>query len=225
MDQLPGATVIAGQPNRTPEPVGTNYVIMTPILFERLGTNFDELADVKLTGSLAPGVLTVTAVAHGTILIGSYLDGVNVVLGSQILAQTSGPTGGTGTYTVSGTQTLASQTLQCGTKPMVTEYKVTVQLDFHSADYTASAWANTFATSFRDEYSTTFFLGQATSATITPLYASEPTMQPFVNAESQYEWRWVVDAYFQANETVQVAQDYADKVVITPDPVDTFVIP
>lgn len=41
----PGVVVIAGQSNRVPEPAGSNYVVMTPIMRTRLSTNIDIYAD------------------------------------------------------------------------------------------------------------------------------------------------------------------------------------
>jgi len=56
-------------------------------------------------------VLTVTAVASGTIKVGMILTGTSVTAGTYIRGQVSGTTGGTGVYTVSASQERASQTL------------------------------------------------------------------------------------------------------------------
>jgi hypothetical protein len=45
-----------------------------------------------------------------------------------------------------------------------------------------------------------------------PLYADDPRYMPFVNENQQYEWRWVLEACFQVNQTVVVPKQYADAV-------------
>lgn len=56
------------------------------------------------------GVLTVTAVASGTLAVGGLLSGTGVTAGTVITAL-GGGTGGTGTYYVSPTQTMSSSSL------------------------------------------------------------------------------------------------------------------
>lgn len=41
--------VVVGQENRTPEPAQSNYVVMTPLRFPRLSTNFNDLTGNGLT--------------------------------------------------------------------------------------------------------------------------------------------------------------------------------
>jgi hypothetical protein len=76
----------------------------------------------SFTGSISGTTLTVTAVASGTLIVGQVLTGNSVTADTTILSQSSGTTGGTGTYVVSisqtrtsgsftGTYTLASTTL------------------------------------------------------------------------------------------------------------------
>ena len=62
------------------------------------------------TGSISGTTLTVSAVTSGTIGVGQNLVGANLMSGTMITALGSG-TGGTGTYTVSPTQTAASGTV------------------------------------------------------------------------------------------------------------------
>lgn len=63
-----------------------------------------------VTGSIATTVLTVTAVASGTLQIGALLTGAGVTAGTTITALGTG-TGGAGTYTVSVSQTVSSTTI------------------------------------------------------------------------------------------------------------------
>lgn len=53
-----------------------------------------------------------------------------------------------------------------------------------------------------------------------PLYTTDPTQVPLVNAEKNYEQRWTFIALLQFNPTVTVAQQYADKLEVEPVPVD-----
>ena len=66
----------------------------------------------SVTGSISGNILTVTAVGSGTLVPGGTLSGTNVATGTQIVSQTSGTTGGIGTYQVSiPEQTVASTTI------------------------------------------------------------------------------------------------------------------
>jgi hypothetical protein len=66
--------------------------------------------NVSFTGSIAAtGVLTVSGTPTGTIQVGQFLGGSNVISGSQIVSQLTGTGGAAGTYTVSRPQVLTSQ--------------------------------------------------------------------------------------------------------------------
>lgn len=64
-------------------------------------------AGAVFTGSITDTTLTVTAVASGSLQPGHEILGGD----NKITAQTSGTTGGTGTYTVSSSQTVAEQSM------------------------------------------------------------------------------------------------------------------
>lgn len=66
------------------------------------------------TASIAGTTMTVTAVGAGTIYPGANIKGTGVVLGTIILKQLTGTSGGVGTYQVSVSQTVASTTITCG---------------------------------------------------------------------------------------------------------------
>ena len=66
----------------------------------------------SVTGSIADNVLTVTAVSSGTLYVGAVISGTGVATGTQIVSQTSGTTGGIGSYIVSiPNQDVASTTI------------------------------------------------------------------------------------------------------------------
>jgi len=67
-------------------------------------------APAVVTGDITGTTLDVTAVSSGTLQIGQTLEGANVTDGTIITALGTG-TGGTGTYTVSPSQTAASATI------------------------------------------------------------------------------------------------------------------
>jgi hypothetical protein len=101
--------------------------------------------------------------------------------------------------------------------------QMVVQLDFHSADYSAAEMAQTVAALFRDEYGTRFFSGlPAPLNQISPFYADDPRKMPFVNGEGLYEWRWVADATLGISQTILVPQQYADQLKVGLIPVDIF---
>lgn len=214
LDLFPGATVVAANPNRVAEPRVGSFIVMSPISFQRQATNSDSVDDVRIVGSIAQTTLTVTAVV-GPIVPGLVIQGPAVAANTSIVRQLSGPSGGTGTYQVSVSQTLPSTILSAGAIQITATYFFSCQLDFHSADYTASAWAQTFATAFRDQYAVAFFAALPTGGTISPLYADDAAMRPFYNDQQQFEWRWVVDAKLQIDQTVTVPQTYADSAAVT----------
>lgn len=78
----------------------------------------------SVTGSIAPGtqgfpgseaasygILTVTVVGSGTLVVGETLSGTNVTTGTMITGQISGTIGGVGVYSVNIPQTTASTTI------------------------------------------------------------------------------------------------------------------
>ena len=62
----------------------------------------------SFTGSIATTTLTVSAVSAGAIYPSMQISGTGVTAGTRIVAQLTGTTGGTGTYTVSASQTVSS---------------------------------------------------------------------------------------------------------------------
>lgn len=208
--------VVSGVQNLVAEPTTATFVEMTPLRFERIETNIDSSADVKFTGSITGNVLTVTAVAFGVIELGATIFGPGVAVGTVITKLLTGE-GGNGTYQVSNSQTISSQTLSSGGKTIQINSKLTVQLDFHSVDTSASDMANTVAAALRDDFGTIFFSGLAAPQnSVAPLYADDPKYMPFINDQQQYEWRWVLEAVLQANQVITAPQQYTDVISVVP---------
>ena len=122
----PGTEVIIAKQNRVPEPSVPNFAIISAPRWERSDTNIDTYADVAFTASLAPqtasfegsiapapavpnampsGVLTVTAVDSGEIVVGEAVSGSGISSGTVVTGQLSGTPGGIGTYSVQPSQT------------------------------------------------------------------------------------------------------------------------
>lgn len=203
-----GTEVILAQDNRVPEPAGTEFVVMTPLRFERLRTNVDLSDDVKFTASIAGTAMTVSAVAFGAIEVGATVFGTGVAAGTKVV---SGP-GGAGSYVVSPSQSVSSRTMSSGAKSAEQGAEVTVQLDFHSAGGAAGDMAQVVSTLLRDEFGTQQFADQSPNYGVVPLHADGPRQSPFINDQQQFEWRWTLDACLQVNDVVSVPQQYADAV-------------
>lgn len=83
-------------------PTGTLYPLVSGTAVSTATTSF--------TASISGTTMTVTAVASGTIAVGQLITGTGVTAGTTITALGTG-SGGTGTYTVSTSQTVASTTI------------------------------------------------------------------------------------------------------------------
>lgn len=208
-----GWEIIAAEINRVPEPKSTRFVVMTPIRIKRLRTNIDTAEDVAFTAAMSGTSMVVSAVEFGTILIGSTVFGTGVQAGTVITAQVNGTPGGAGTYTITPGQGLPSREMSAGNMALEQGAEIVVQLDFHSADLDAGDAAQIVSTSFRDPYGVDSFATQ-TAYGVVPLFADDPRQMPFINAEQQYEWRWVLEATMQANQVVRLPQQYADAVEV-----------
>lgn len=216
---LPSSVVVLqSQANRAAEPHADDFVLMTPTFRQRLATNIDTYNDCQFTGSIAGLVLTVSAVAFGTITVGNTLFGTGVAANTVIGAQATGTPGGVGTYAITPTQTLTSRKLASGVQYFLQPTNFHIQLDVHGP---ASAEnAQTISTLMRDEYSTSAFY--ALNPNVSPLFADDPRQLPFLNDQNQYENRWVISAQVQVSATVTVPFQFADQIDTTLIPVDNF---
>lgn len=209
---LPAAfDIIEGQENRVPEPEAEDYAIMWPLTAPRLGTNLRDYSDAQFEASIAADVMTVTAVAFGTIGVGNQVFGVNVAANTSIKDQIDGTPGGIGTYHVSVAQTIGAETMAAGTVSVMQPEQFTYQIDVHGPNSVANAGA--ISTILRDLYATDAF--NAINPAVSPLYVDDPVQMPFINDQNQYEWRWVVKPVLQVNQTVKnIPQQFADKAVV-----------
>jgi hypothetical protein len=86
--------------------IGPDYADGPPVGYNP----FDEL-EATFTASIAGPLMTVSAVANGTLAAGKTIFGDDIVDGTVIVGQSSGTGGGIGTYTVDPPQTVSSATL------------------------------------------------------------------------------------------------------------------
>lgn len=104
-----GASTIAAATAIGQVPFSTDGTTFTPTQKITQGTTVST-ATTSFTASISGTTMTVTAVASGTIAVGQVITGTGVTAGTVITARGTG-TGGTGTYTVSASQTVASTTI------------------------------------------------------------------------------------------------------------------
>lgn len=198
--------VILGQVNRVAEPTGPDFVIFWPTLRRRLSTNVDEPVDALFTGAIVGTVLTVTSIAAGGVIVQGMpiYAAAGMASGTTITAFGTGA-GGTGTYTVSPSQTFPLGVISGGSETITQAAELTIQIDVHGPGSSENALAITSI--LRDAYGVDAFL--ALGLDVVTLYADDPKQIPFFNGEQQYEMRWVIEAKLQANLALSIPQQFA----------------
>lgn len=196
-----GVEIVQAQTNRVPPPVGSDYVVMNATRNAWLATNLDTYADAAFTGSIAGTVLTVSDATLGEVIVGATVFGEGVQPGTTVRGQTA-----PGVYSVSPSQTVAETQMAAGGKTVEQEAQFTIQLDVHGPN--GSDNAQLVSTMFRDQ--TAYDAFTAFNPAIAPLYCSNPRQVPFSDGEQQYEDRWIVELEIQVDQTVRVAQQFAE---------------
>lgn len=209
-DSVGAENIIQAQVNRVPEPTGPDFVLMTPVTRVRLSTNFDSPADTVFVGSISGTALTVTNIQDGTISVGQSVFGTGVAAGTKVVATVSG-TGGTGTYTVSPTQTVVNGTLSGGQVGVAQATEVMIQLDVHGPS--SGDNSQVITTLMRDEYGVRR-LQELSGGQVWPLYADDPRQTAFINEQQQYEDRYVLSCVLQINPVVTIPQEFASVVEV-----------
>lgn len=200
-----GTEVIRAQENRVPEPVGDDFVTMTPTFRKRLATNQDEYDDCYFTASIAGDVMTVSDISFGTLVPGRQMFGLNLADNTTIVAQLTGPDGGLGTYSISPDQTVTSQMMAAGGAGLMQETAISIQLDVHGPNSPDNA--QKISTIFRDAYGYDLFAPLVSG--VSPLYADDPRQAPFTNDQQQVENRWMIESVVQVNPVVTLPQQFA----------------
>lgn len=92
---------------------------------------------------------------------------------------------------------------------MQRDTEVTIQLDVHGPNSADNA--QVIATVWRSDYACRLI----DPAIFQPLYATDGHQMPFVNAEKQYENRWVMSLVLQADVAVSTGAQFADTIDVT----------
>jgi hypothetical protein len=85
---------------------------------------------------------------------------------------------------------------------------IDVQLDIHGESGTDNA--QVIQILFRSQYACAFMADLG----IQPLYCDDGQQTPFINAEQQYEDRWIINAVLQATPSVSTPQQFADTLAV-----------
>ena len=211
-----GAEVVQGNDNEVTVPQAPDYVVMTILRRERLATNVVTWRDCTLVGSAEGGLLTVQQVTLGALAADRTLYGTGFDPDPTVVA-----IHGDGTATLSRPLTFTARPLAAGALALQQRTRLVMQLDIHSDDLSrASDTAQVIATVLRDDAGVQML--RVSGHPITPLHADDPKQIPFVNAEGQYESRYVVEAHLQADQTLLLPQQFMDRVDVDRIPADLF---
>lgn len=107
----------------------------------------------SFTASIAATTMTVSAVSSGTIYVTEYVFGSGVTSGTMITAQLTGTPGGTGTYTVSASQTVSSEAMTAQVD-LIASYTVAAFKD-QSSSVTSYLATGSHTNAFSDESTST----------------------------------------------------------------------
>ena len=90
------------------------------------------------------------------------------------------------------------------------DMKVIYQIDVHGP--LSGDNAQVISTLWNDDYAAVFF--DALGYPLRPLYMADGQQIPFVNAEQQNEFRYVLKAEMQGNFTISTSQQFADTLTV-----------
>lgn len=209
-----GTPVIQGQGNRTSEPKQGDFAVMWPIMSPRLSTNLDEYLDGVFEGTITGTTMDITSVTPGfstQLGVGSTIFGAGISAGTQIKALGTG-TGGIGTYILTQGGTFGPGVIAAGIETLEQDVEFVMQVDIHGEMATNNQAI--VSTLFRDEVGYDLF--RSTGSDVSPLFIEEPRQMPFMNAEQQYEDRYVLTMHLQANLVIKVPLQFAAQLVVDP---------
>ena len=89
------------------------------------------------------------------------------------------------------------------TQTVTKRHDVAIQIDCYGLQ--AFEWATMLSTLLRDDIGNMAF-----PADIQPLHADDPKQMAIVNAEQQYEQRWMVESRFQINSAISLTIETAN---------------
>ena len=194
---LPG-TFITSQVSGIAGGVGSYYVNLPQTL-------------LSATFTQSYGILTASSVTRGAVPLGALLlDTTAVLAPNTVLIGFATGSGGIGTYIVTPSQTLASETIYLGQRADLVATEWTVQIDFHGPS--SSDNIRVIDNLFRSEYAVNVI--GAFGYAMSPLYADEARQVPFINSEQQFEFRWSMDLHLQISPTVTTPQQFFDQIKV-----------
>ena len=94
-----------------------------------------------------------------------------------------------------------------GSKTARQAVQYTIQVDAYGPD--SSDWATILSTMLRDEYAC---LSMAPN--VQPLYCDDPRQMPLIDAESQWEQRWTINAVLQYNPVTSTPMQFFDAATV-----------
>lgn len=153
------------------------------------GLNGSLVTLASLTGSIAGGTLTVTALSSGTIQPGqTLLGGTAVVASTIILSQLSGSIGGTGTYSLTNSQTVNSGALTTQPTPVAVTYDSVSGGFIVTSGVTGTVSTSAFATG---TLAASLFLTAVTGAVLSQ-GAAATTPSAFMNSIIAQNQNWAL---------------------------------
>lgn len=109
--------------------------------------------DARITASIAGTTMTVSAVAQGTLAVGQQIVANGVISGTTISAFLGG-SGGTGTYTVSASQTVASTSMVASDATAAGWVLINDRVVLSGFDYTFTRGVNNIVVNYTAGYTT-----------------------------------------------------------------------
>jgi hypothetical protein len=134
-----------------------------------------------------------------------------------VQSQVSGSVGGTGVYSVAPSGSVGGGVLAAGVLNALAPTELTIQLDVHGPN--GGDNAQIVSTMLRDDFACQAF--KVLNVGVVPLYANDPKQITFQNENQQIEERWIVEACFQVNTTVNdIPQQFFDSITVERVPAD-----
>jgi hypothetical protein len=157
-------------------------------------TFLEDAHPAVFTGSISGTTLTVSAVTSGTIVVGIGISGTGITAGTTITALGTG-SGGTGTYTVSASQTVSSTTITSLGYPITRNGGNPGMTQGSFSPFSATGWSNYFSAT-GDNLRT---------GTMTALGSGDFTIECWVNPSSFANYRLIWDSRTSDSNTSGLA--------------------
>lgn len=137
----------------------TSFSDASQMITEALGTTgpvqatFGGTIGASFTASISGTSLIVTAVAQGRLGVGAIITGVGVTAGTTITAITPSGTGTTGTYTISPSQTVGSESMAIASNILIVGSLASGELAVGQEIFGSGVTPGTFITALGPDYS------------------------------------------------------------------------